>query len=44
MILKAMMGKKKKPNAKSLLAKERQGYQDDPYSVPTLLGKKLGDS
>ena len=43
MAMKAMMGKKKKSNGKSLLAKERQGYQDDPYSVPTLLGKNLGD-
>lgn len=44
MILKAMMGNKKKSNGKSLLSKKRQGYQDDPYSVPTLLGKNLGDS
>jgi len=47
MISSALTGKKKKNNrskGSSLLAKERQGYQDDPYSVPTLLGKKLGDS
>lgn len=40
--------KEKKITAQSILAKKRQGYKDDPYSVPSLLlgGSKqnLGDS
>lgn len=40
--------KEKKITAQSILAKQRQGFKDDPYSVPSLLlgGSKqnLGDS
>lgn len=40
--------KEKKITAQSILAKKRQGYKDDPYSVPSLLlggsKQKLGDS
>lgn len=46
-IAKQLMGKKKvepKETAKTLLAKKRQGYQDDPYSVPSNNTTILGGS
>tara|TARA_E500000081_G_scaffold80287_1_gene81798 strand:- start:6180 stop:6830 length:651 start_codon:yes stop_codon:yes gene_type:complete len=40
--------KKEKVTTQSILAKQRQGFKDDPYSVPSLLlggsKQKLGDS